>query len=192
MVLKQEGSIIGSATRKKNLFILDTQLSPGEATLVKGRGRPTYLLGKNPQIRLWHQQLGHASNARVIRTSKLVDGIDITIDNSQQEERYSSDSENNNKDENLEPCLNNPPVLTTTLLNKITSTSNFNLDNNVKQLCDPYIESKHTKIVRHKKMTLTTRKLQEIYADLWGPHDLPLLSGNIYVSLLLDELTHKS
>ena len=81
IVLKQEGSIIGSATRRKNLFVLNTQLPLGKAILVKERGRPTYLLSKNPQIRLWHQQLGQASNARVIETSKLVNGIDIIIDN---------------------------------------------------------------------------------------------------------------
>ena len=41
-------------------------------------------------------------------------------------------------------------------------------------------------------MILTTRKLQKIHADLWGPHNPPLLSGRIYVSLLLDEFTCKS
>ena len=82
MVLKQGESIIGSATRRKNLFVLDTQLPPGKAMLVKERGKPTYLLTKNPQIRLQHWQLRHASNARAIETSKLVDGINITIDNS--------------------------------------------------------------------------------------------------------------
>ena len=192
IVLKQRGSIIGSATRRKNLFVLDTQLPPGKAMLVKRKGRLTYLLSKNPQIRLWHQRLGHASNARVIETFKLVDRIDIIIDNGQQEERFSSDSEDNNKDENLEPCLNNPPALTTTLLNKTINTSSIDLDDDVEQLCDHCIESKHTKIVRHKKMTLTTRKLQEIHADLWGPHNRLLLSGKIYVGLLLDEFTCKS
>ena len=41
-------------------------------------------------------------------------------------------------------------------------------------------------------MTPTTRKLEEIHADLWGPHDLPSLSGRTYVGLLLDEFTRKS
>ena len=168
--------MIGSATRRKNLFVLDTQLLLGKAILFKRKVKPTYLLRKNPQIRLRHRQLGHVSNASVIETSKLVDVIDITIDNDQQEERFSSDSEDNNEDENLEPCFNNPPALITTLLNRITSTSNIVLDYNVDQLGDPCIESKHTKIVRNKKITLTTRKLQEIYADLWGPHNLLLLS----------------
>ena len=92
----------------------------------------------------------------------------------------------------MEPYLNNPPVLTTTLLNKVTSTSSIDLDDNFEQLCDSCIESKHTKIIRHKKMTLTTCKLQEIHADLWGPHDPPLLSRKFDVGLLLDEFTRKS
>lgn len=41
-------------------------------------------------------------------------------------------------------------------------------------------------------MTLTTRRLQEIHADLWGSHDLPLLSRRIYVDMLFDEFTRKS
>ena len=45
--------------------------------LVRVRGRPTYLLNSNPQIRLWHCQLGHTSNAKVIQVSKLVDKIDL-------------------------------------------------------------------------------------------------------------------
>lgn len=48
MVLKQGRKEIGSATKKKNLVVLDTQLPPGKAMLVKRRGRPIYLLSKNP------------------------------------------------------------------------------------------------------------------------------------------------
>ena len=68
-----------------------------------------------------------------------------------------------------------------------------NLDNSeIEKLYDPCIESKYIKISRHKKMTLTTRKLDEIHADLWGPYDPLLLSGKTYVGLLLDEFTQKS
>ena len=51
MVLKQGGSTLGVASRYKNLFVLETG-SKAKAMLVKRRGRPTYLLSKNPQIRL--------------------------------------------------------------------------------------------------------------------------------------------
>ena len=163
--------------------------------LVKGRGRPIYLLSKNPQIRLWHRRLGHASNTRVIETSKLTDDIDITIEGDQQrsEKCFSSNSEKDNEDNSLEPSLDSVdifPTPTTTLLNKMTSTINH--DDSIEQLCDPCIENKHTKIVRHKRMIPTTRKLQKIHADLWGPHNLPSLSRKTYVGLLLDEFTQKS
>ena len=41
-------------------------------------------------------------------------------------------------------------------------------------------------------MTPTTRKLQEVHADLWGPHDPASISGKNYVALLLDKFTRKS
>ena len=51
--------------RRKNLFIFDTrQSATSKATLVKEKDRPTYLISKNSQIRLWHRRLGHTSNAR--------------------------------------------------------------------------------------------------------------------------------
>ena len=54
----------------------------------------------------------------------------------------------------------------------VTSTSgddpNDFEENYVKQLCNPYIENKHTKIIKHKKMTPTTCKLQEIHTNSWG------------------------
>ena len=40
-------------------------------------------------------------------------------------------------------------------------------------------------------MTPTTRRLQEVHANLWGPHKLASISGKSYVALLLDESTRK-
>lgn len=91
----------------------------------------------------------------------------------------------------MEPSLDNLSALTITLLNKITSTSNIDSNDVIEQLYDSCIESKYTKIVRHKKITLTTHRLQEIHADLWGPHNPPLLSKKIYVGLFLSEFTCK-
>lgn len=159
MVLKQRESTIGFATSKKNLFVLDIQTPSDKAILTKERSKSTYLLNKNLQIRLWHQQLEYASNAKIVIISKLVDRIDITIDKSQQEECFSSDFEDNNKNEILEPCSDNFSAFTTTLLNKITNTSSIDLNDNIEQLYDSCIKSKHTKIVRHKKMTLITCRL---------------------------------
>ena len=195
IVLKQRGNVIGVATRKKNLFVLDTRSLSDKVMLVKGRGRPTYLLSKNPQIKLWHHRLGHALNARVIKASKLTNGIDITIKDDQQslEKCFSSDSEKDNEDNSSKPSLDSVdifPIPITTLLNKMTSTIDH--DDSVKQLCDPCIENKYTKIIRHKRMTPIIHKFQEIHADLWGAHDLPSLSRRTYVGLLLNKFTRKS
>ena len=126
---------------------------------------------------------------------KFTDGIDITIEEGKQiqEEPFSSDSEVDDEDENSELSFvgNTPPAPITMLLNKVTITST-NLDYSVEQLCNPCIENKHTKIVRHKKMTPTTRKLKEIHADLWRPYDPLSLSEKIYIGLLLDEFIRKS
>lgn len=84
---------------------------------------------------------------------------EYTIDNSQQKERFSSNPKDNNEDEILELYSNNFPIVTTILLNKITSTGSINFNNNIKQLYNPCIESKYTKIVWHKKMTLTSFRL---------------------------------
>ena len=50
MVLKQEGKTIGLATKRKNLFILNTQIASSKTILVKGRGRLTYQLSSNLQV----------------------------------------------------------------------------------------------------------------------------------------------
>ena len=99
MVLKQGGSILGIANRHKNLFVLETG-SKAKAMLVRERGRSTYLFNSNPQIRLWHCRLGHASNARVIQASKLIDGIDLERAVIPEDESYlnSSNSETDDKD----------------------------------------------------------------------------------------------
>lgn len=46
-----------------------------------------------------------------------------------------------------------------------------NITDCIKHLCDTCIESKYTKIVKHKAITPTVQKLGEIYTDLWGPHN---------------------
>lgn len=62
----------------------------------------------------------------------------------------------------------------------------------VEQLGNPCIKSKYIKIVKHKKITLKTCKIQEINANLCESYDLPLLSRRIYIALLFDEYTYKS
>lgn len=78
------------------------------------------------------------------------------------------------------------------LFNKVTSISSIDLNNLIKKLCDPCIESKYTKIVKYKKMTPMTQKLKEIHADLWIPQNPSSLSERTYISLLLNKFTNKS
>lgn len=85
-MLMRRGGVVAHAKRNRSLFILDlvklgramhvTTSSPPRIMAV-GRGRPTHIVSKNKRIRIWHRRLGHGSNARVIRASKLVDAIDI-------------------------------------------------------------------------------------------------------------------
>ncbi len=41
-------------------------------------------------------------------------------------------------------------------------------------------------------MTPTTSKLEEVHADLWGPHDPPSQSGSTYAAILICEHTRKT
>ena len=40
-------------------------------------------------------------------------------------------------------------------------------------------------------MSAANEKLEEVHADLWGPHDPPSRSGSIYAAILLCEHTRK-
>lgn len=128
MVLKQRGKIIRSTTKRKNFFVLDTEI--GKARLIKERGKLIYLLSKNLQIRLWYRQLGHTLNARVIQALKLTDNIDISINEGQKEGyHFFSDSKNDNKVEKLEsgPTSNDNYLLTSisTLVNQVIDPNNI-------------------------------------------------------------------
>lgn len=163
--------MINSTTKKKNHFILDTQLFFGKVILVKGRNRPSYLLSKNSQLRLWHRRLEYASNTRVMEVSKLTNRINIIINKDQQEKHFFSDSKNNVKDENsdVNPASNtnlavyaniNKDFYITnqvkfTMLNKVISISSIDSNNLIKQLCNLCIENKYTKVIKYIKMNLT-------------------------------------
>lgn len=63
----------------------------------------------------------------------------------------------------------------------------MNLSGVIEELCNPCMESKYIKISKYKKMTLTIHKLQEIYTDLWGLHNLFSLLEKTYIVVILDE-----
>ena len=149
--------------------------------IIQGKGRPTYLQSKSRKIRLWHRRMGHASNARIVRASRMLEGMtvdddDTIIDNDSNSSTDGSDNES----------LENEKRNESTNMAMITQEPDFD------ELCDPCIGSKHTQIINHKPMTPTTRKLEAVHGDLWGPHDPASFAGSQYGALLLDEFTRKS
>ena len=78
----RHGVVIAQAKRHQNLFILDRAI-PEKVMKVRnlamatGKSRPIHLVSKNKKFGIWHRRLEHASNVRVIRATKLVDGIEI-------------------------------------------------------------------------------------------------------------------
>ena len=127
-----------------------------------------------------------------MEVSKLNNRIDITIKEDLSTKNLFSDSRIDDKDksEDLRQILiaNEEHERLSPLMANI---NNFD-SSKIETLCDPYIERKYTKIVRHKKTTPTPRKLQEIHVNLWRPHDPPSPSRKTYVGLLLDKFTQKS
>lgn len=84
MILKQDRSVIRLTIKRKNLFNFNTQTLLDKSVLSKRRGKPTYLCSKNLQIRLWYQMLGHVSNIKVVKVSKLNDRVDIIVKKGQE------------------------------------------------------------------------------------------------------------
>lgn len=162
MTLVQSGRIIAQTRRDRNLFILDLLATPNQAMQVIGRGRPTHLISKNKKVRVWHCRFAHASNARIVRASKLLDGmgdfnneynpIEIYSDSELSDNNVSSfnqpiprsnDDDNSNKPEPERPQLPNPSSAMSSLL-AIT-------DSNFDSLCTLCIVSKQTRIVIQNK-----------------------------------------
>lgn len=68
-----------------------------------------------------------------------------------------------------------------------------NDNNGISKLCAPCVGSKSTRVVkRDKTMTPTTDKLEEVHADLWGPHNPASQSGSVYAAILMYEHTRKT
>ena len=80
IILKQKKNMIRAIIRKKNFFILNSQLFSDKAILVKGKWILTYLFSNNLQINLWHHRVKYVLNARIIKVSKLINNINIMIE----------------------------------------------------------------------------------------------------------------
>ena len=205
MTLMKDGKVIAHARRNRNLFTLELA-QPGRAMAtiktvsiqpramaITGQGRLTHFVSQNKRIRLWHRQLAHISNARVVRASKLVDGIDLDNNNKEYnpaEVLIDSDDSDMSElsDPDEEPLTQHPSAKATptTVVRQIRTEDSDVLD----KLCTPCVGSKSTQVVRrNKSMTPTTDKLEEVHADLWGPHDPPSQSGSTYAAILMCEHT---
>ena len=142
--------------RYKNLFVFntDTDFNRDKTMFVQSRDRPIYSLSSNPQVQLWYCRLGHASNARIIQASKLVDRINLGEITGPVDHPHSSNSKLEFDSDSDKPSPFNKAI-------------ELNI-NGVEELCEACIKSKHTRIVKSKRILPTMKRLQEIYADLWG------------------------
>ncbi len=209
MTLMRVGEIIAHAKKNHNLFILNTAM-PGQvmsaisrAMTTTGQGQPTHLVSQNKRIRLWHRRLAHASNAQVVKASKLVNGVNLSLakDYNPAEvlvDLEDSDIEDFGEDSQPESKstqhLIKPANIDLGLAAHQLRTADIANDSEVlDKLCTPCVGSKSTRIVRrNKNMCPTTSKLKQVHADLWGPNDPPSQSQSTYAVILMCEHTQKT
>lgn len=166
MTLIRHGVVIAQAKRHRNLFILDraipeTMMKVRNLAMATGRGRPTHLVSKNKKVRIWHRRLGHASNARVIRASKLVDGIDIKDNEYDPTEVFIDSDTEDDDDTSGTPIVSGPTAPPELAASASETNSVFD------HICGPCVGSKSTRVViRNKSMTPTRERLEEVHADL--------------------------
>lgn len=64
--------------------------------------------------------------------------------------------------------------------------------NDKTKLYKTFIESKQTRIVKSKKLTLITQIYQKIHTNMFRPHNPATLLGKNYIVLLFNKYTRKS
>lgn len=162
---------------------------------ITGQGQPTHVVSQNHRIWLWHWQIAHISNTCIVGASKLVDGIDLDMENKQYnlvEILLNSDNSDNSNKFKLDkaPPLNNIYILSPETAVIQQTTNNRNILN---RLCIPYIRSKSSQIVKKdKSMTATTNKLEEVYVDIWEAHKPASQSESLYVDIHICKSTRKT
>lgn len=164
----QNGRVIAHAKRERNLFTLDlaapSQVMSARAMAIRGRGRPSHFESQKKRIRLWHRRLAHANNTRVVRVSKLINGVDLNLANGKEYDpseifidSYDSEtSANENKSPNNSILQPGPaPVLPidtmTSALNPICQTKEYEDIDTIVKLCTPCVGSESTRSVRRNK-----------------------------------------
>ncbi len=113
-----------------------------------------------------------------------MDGIEIK-DKEYDTTEVFIDSDTEDNDDTLGgPIISDPNASLKHLSAFTANTSETNSD--FDYICGPCVGSKSTQVViRNKNMTSTKKKLEEVHADLWGPHHPASWSGNTYAAILM-------
>lgn len=192
MTLIRHGVVIAQAKQHRNFFILDraipkTVIKIRNLAMATKRGRSTHLVNKNKKVQIWHRRFRHTSNARVIRASKLVDGINIE-DNEYNPTKVFIDSDTEDNDNTSDtPIVSDPTAPPELAANASETNSDFD------HICGPCVGNKSTQVVIwNKSMTPIRERLEEVHADLWGPHYPASRSGNTYAANLMCEHSRKT
>lgn len=146
------------------------QVTNAKVIAIIGRGCLTYLVSKNKQVRVWHQQLDHANNTGIIKTSKLLSGMGNFNNKYDPSEIYSNSKyeDSNDSTSKYHPTINTPLVdifslpetLNTNNIKSVQANKDFD------SLCSPCIASKQSRVTVYKLMTEVKEKLEEVYIDL--------------------------
>ena len=131
--------------------------------------------------------MGHASNMKIIKASKFFTKMRDFNTEYNPEEVYSNPEQSKSNNNTKVKAIQEIPKLLIAFAFYITK-----IYNNFNSLCIPCISSKQTQVVNcSKPITKVKKKLEEIYVDLWGPHNLLLLSEKTYAVILMDAKTYK-
>lgn len=157
----RRGNVITQIRLDQIFFILDFIKS--EKAMTTSQRRPIHIVNKNKQIHIWHCRIDHVSIAKIIRISKLVNVINIYNTEYNSEKVFIDfniskiDELPNIVNKNLSYLAN---LILSSFLLKNTMLSDFD------QLYALEIESKSTRTILQKSMTLITNKLEKIHIDL--------------------------
>lgn len=144
------------------------------------------------------------SNMKVIRTSKLVNSVDISLKEYDPTkvsiEKYDLSKVviDSNTSETSSNKYKPPTEITSRLGGAAIPDTNFahqtRKDNDrVSKLCISYVSNKMTQVIRREKsMSPTTDKLEKVYVDLWGSQNPPSQSRSVYATVLICKYTQKT
>lgn len=143
-------------------------MRPRTMTMTR-HGRPTHLINQNKHICLSHHRLIYISNVWVVRASKLTNNINLDIKNkvyNPAEVLIESDESDVSDPSDFKEPPDSLIIIHTILACPIRTKDTLD------KLCGPCIKSKLTQVIRcNKSMTVTTNKLEELHANLWGSYN---------------------